>query len=233
MGFGILLMGFLLSMSNYPGYTDCIAFFVVFYALLKLGVYNKFLRTAKYISFVIMVGGIAGMLLSLGEFIGFVNSANVYIDVYDNLSEAVKIIFGLVLLWGIILICIETELQKLARLGGICMSIDVVWGVLFVLSWFFPMLLPWRMLMRAVYMLTVAYLIFSCYRMICLEGEEDMPIPESRFEIVNKMRRCLDEKAEIGNRKGEEQREYKRRQAEARQNGVDVKGKFTESRKKK
>lgn len=96
MGFGILLMGFLLSMSNYPGYTDCISFFVVFYALLKLGVYNKFLRMAKYISFAIMVGGIAGMMLSLGEFIGFVNSANVYIDVYDNLSEAVKVIFGLV-----------------------------------------------------------------------------------------------------------------------------------------
>ena len=233
MGFGILLMGFLLSMSNYPGYTDCISFFVVFYALLKLGVYNKFLRMAKYISFAIMVGGIAGMMLSLGEFIGFVNSANVYIDVYDNLSEAVKVIFGLVLLCGIILICVETELPKLARLGGFCMCIDVLWGVLFVLSLFFPVFIPWRMLMRAVYMLTVAYLIFSCYRMICLEGEEDMPIPESRFEIVNKLRRRLDEKAEIGNRKGEEQREYKRRQAEARQNGVDVNGKFTESRKKK
>lgn len=233
MGFGILLMGFLLSMSNYPGYTDCAAFFIMFYALLKLGVYNKPLRISKYLAFAIMTCGIAGMMLALGEFIGFVDQSNTFINIYDNVSEVMKLIYGFILLWGVLLICIETKLPSLARLCGWCICINALSALLFVLSLVFPVFIPWRMLVRVVYMLATGYLIFSCYRMICLEGEEDMPIPESRFEIVNHIRRRLDEKAEIGNRKGIEAMEYKRRQAEARKNGVDVNGKFTESRKKK
>ena len=110
---------------------------------------------------------------------------------------------------------------------------DVLSAILFVFSFFFPWFLPWRMLLRVVYMLSGAYLLFSCYRMICLEGEEDMPVPESRFGIVNEFRRRLDEKAERGNRRGEEIAEYKARQSEARQNGVNVNRKFTEPKKKK
>lgn len=226
-------MGFLLSMSNYPGYTDCAAFFIMFYALLKLGVYNKYLNFAKYLSFVVMTVGIAGMMLALGELIGFVDPTNTYINAYDNASEALKIAYGIVLFFGVILICIETKLIKLARLGGFVLCVDALSGVLFILSFLLPWLMPWRMLLRVIYMLAGAYLIFSCYRSICIEGEEDMPVPKSRFEIVNQLRRRLDEKAEIGNRRGEEIAEYKRRQAEARRNGVDVNSKFSESRKKK
>ena len=226
-------MGFLLSMSNYPGYTDSAAFFVMFYALLKLGVYNKYLNIAKYISFVVMTVGIAGIMLALGELIGFVDPTNMYINAYDNASEALKLVYGILLFFGVIHITVETNLPKLTRLGGFVLCADVLSAVLFILSFFFPWLLPWRMLLRVVYMLSGAYLLFSCYRMICLEGDEDMPIPESRFGIVNELRRRLDEKAERGNRRGEEIAEYKRRQAESRQCGVDVNRKFTESKKKK
>ena len=45
--------------------------------------------------------------------------------------------------------------------------------------------------------------------------------------------RRLDEKAEIGNRKGAEAEELKRRQAEARKNGVDPTRKLSHSKKKK
>ena len=60
-----------------------------------------------------------------------------------------------------------------------------------------------------------------------------MPLYNSRFEIVNKFRRRLEEKAEEGNRKGAEAQQFKQRQAEARKNGVDLSKKFTESKKKK
>ncbi len=233
MGFGILLMGFILSMSNYPGYTDCAAFFIVFYAMLKLGEYNKYFKISKIIAFVLTVFGMAGMMLSMGELIGFVDETNTYINIYDNASEALKMIFGVFMLLGIIAISRETDLPKQVRLGAWCICIDVLYAVLYVLSWFVPIFIPWRMLMRVIYMLAVIFLIFSCYRMICLEGDEDMPVYSSRFEFVNRLRRRLDEKAEEGNRKGAEAREFKVRQAEARKNGVDPARRFSESRKRK
>ena len=233
MGFGILLMGFLLSMSGYPGYTDCISFFIVFYAMIKLGDYNKFFRMSKVISFIIAVFGMAGAMLYVGAFIGLIDETNKYIAMYDNISEGAKIIFGVFMLLGLMGISRETDLPKQVGFGAWCLCIDALYAVLIVVSFFVPILVPWRMLVRVIYMLTVAYLIFCCYRMICLEGDESMPTYNSRFEFVNKLRRRLDEKAEEGNRKGAEALEYKRRKAEARKNGVDPSRKFTESRKKK
>ena len=233
MGFGILLCGFALSMSNYPGYTDCIAFFIIFYAMLKLDEFNIFFRLSKYISFVCTVLGMAGIMLYAGEFIGLVDETNVYVDLYDNISEALKVVFGIFMLLGTVRISIETDLPKTARFGAWCICIDILWGVLFAISFFFAPILPFRMLMRLVYMLAVLYHIFSCYRMICLEGDEDMPEKPSRFEFVNRIRARLAEKAEAGNKKEEAAREYKARQAESRKNGVDITKTPIHSKKKR
>lgn len=233
MGFGILLMGFLLSMSNYPGYTDCAAFFIIFYSMLKLGEYSKLFKTAKFISFVIFVCGMAGMMLSMGELIGFVDETNTLVDIYDSASEALKIVFGVFMLLGIIDISKQTELDCNVTLGARCLIILGLYLALYVTSLFFKIFIPWRMLMRVIYMLAAGYLIFCCYRWICLEGDEQMSPYTSRFELVNRLRRRLDEKAEAGNRKGAEIEEFKRRQAEARKNGVDVTRTFSESKKRK
>ena len=233
MGFGILLVGFALSMSNYPGYTDCIAFFIIFYAMLKLDEFNIFFRLSKYISFVCTVLGMAGIMLYAGEFIGLVDETNIYIDIYDNASEALKVLFGIFMLLGTVRISIQTDLPKQAKFGAWCICIDALWGILLAASFFYAPILPFRMLMRLVYMLAVIYHIFSCYRMICLEGDEDMPQKPSRFAFVNRIRARLDEKAEAGNLKEAEAREYKMRQAESRKNGVDPNKTLTRSKKKK
>ncbi|MEE1356635.1 MAG: hypothetical protein UHG68_03625 [Clostridia bacterium] len=233
MGFGILLIGFLLSLSNYPGYTDCAAYFIIFYALLKLGRYNRYFKASKYLSFILTVCGMAGLMLSMGELIGFVDETNTLINIYDNATEAIKIVFHLLLLLGVIDICKQTQLPKYVKTGVWCICIDALYALLYVLSFFAGVFVPFRMLVRLVFMLVTAYLIFNCYRMICLEGDEDMPLYNSRFEIVNKFRRRLEEKAEEGNRKGAEAQQFKQRQAEARKNGVDLSKKFTESKKKK
>jgi hypothetical protein len=233
MGFGILLMGFLLSMSNYPGYTDCAAFFVIFYSLLKLGEYSKLFKTAKFVAFVTFVCGMAGMMLSMGELIGFVDETNTLVDIYDNASEVLKVIFGVFMLLGIMDISRQTSLDSNVTLGARCLVILGLYVVLYVISFFFQIFVPWRMLMRVIYMLASGYLIFCCYRWICLEGDEENSPYTSRFELVNRLRRRLDEKAEEGNRKGAQVEEFKRRQAEARKNGVDVTRRFSESKKRK
>ena len=233
MGFGILLMGFLLSMSNYPGYTDCAAFFIVFYAMLRLGEYNRFFIAAKLAAFVICVCGMAGMMLSMGELIGFIDETNTLVNIYDNTSEMLKILFGIFMLLGIIGISRETKVDSNVRLGWWCICILGLYTLLYAGSFLWQIFIPWRMLLRVIYMLVGAYLVFCCYRWICLEGDEDMSPYTSRFEFVNRMRRRLDEKAEAGNRKGAEAKEYKLRQAEARKNGVDVTRKLSYQKKKK
>ena len=233
MGFGILLIGYMLSMSLYPGYTDCIAYMIVFYALVKLGEFNGYFKAAKLFAFVLTVMGTCGLMLMAGEFIGIVDESSKLIALYDNASEAVKIAFHVVLLLGISAISRQTDLPKYSATAVWCIVIDAVYTAIFVSSFFVQRLLPFSMLMRLVLTIAVGVLIFNCYRMICLEGDEDMPLYNSRFEVVNKLRRRLEEKAEIGNRKGEETAEHKRRQAEAKKNGVDISKKFTESRKKK
>ncbi len=220
-------------MSNYPGYTDCAAFFVIFYAMLKLEEYSRLFRTAKFVAFVIFSCGIAGMMLSMGELIGFVDETNTLIPIYENISEVLKILFGAFMLFGIIDISKQTALDSNVTAGVRTLITLGLYLVLFILSFFFRIFITWRMLMRVIYMLAAAYLIFCCYRWICLEGEEDMSPYTSRFELVNHLRRRLDEKAEIGNRKGAEIEEFKRRQAESRKNGVDVTRTFSQSKKRK
>ena len=115
-------------------------------------------------------------------------------------------------------------------------AVNGLYTLVFVLSLvpsIAPMLWAWRLLLRLVLLFLMAHTIFTCYRMICLEGDEDMPHYNSRFKFVNDIRRRLDEKAEAGNKKEAEANEYKRRSAEARKNGVDVSKKLGGSKKKK
>ena len=59
----------------------------------------------------------------------------------------------------------------------------------------------------------LALLVFSCYRMICLEGEEDLPRKESRFAFINRMNEHFDRKEaenlELARKEREERRKKK------------------------
>ena len=233
MGFGILFIGYMLSISMYPGYTDFIAFGIIFYALIKLGVYNGFFRAAKISAFSVMIVGIGGLMIMMGKLIGFWEEWSVLIDFYDNVSECAKIVFHVLLLLGIRNISIKTDLGGYATTAVWLVAVDAIYACVFAASMYMPVLLPSRMLVRVVLMLSSAVLIFNCYRMICLEGDEDMPLFNSRFEFVNSFRRRLEQKAEEGNKKGSEAQEYKKRRMESRQNGVNVNRTIVQSKKKK
>ncbi len=175
MGFGILLLGYMLSFSLYPGYTDFIAYTVIFYAMLKLSDYNRAFRAAKLLSFAVAVFGMAGLMLTAGEFIGFVDESNAYIDLYDHASEALKAVFHLPLLLGIYKISRDTDLPKYSSTAVWCIVLDILYAIIYVLSFTEARLLPYRMFMRGMLMIVVAVLIFNCFRMICNEGDEKTP----------------------------------------------------------
>ncbi len=173
MGFGILLIGYMISLSLYPGYTDFLAYMIMFYALVKLADYNKYFRIAKLLCFVVAVLGMAGLMLTAGKFIGFVDQSNSYIDLYDNASELLKTLFHIPLLLGISKISKDAELPKYSGRAIWCMVIDGLYMFIFALSFFEQRLLPYRMVIRGILMIAVALLIFNCFRMICREGDEN------------------------------------------------------------
>ncbi len=175
MGFGILLIGYMISFSLNPGITDFIAYTIIFYAMLKLGDYNIFFRVAKLLSFAVAVFGMAGLMLTAGQFIGFVDASNTYIDLYDHASETLKIIFHIPLLLGISRISRETDLPKYSATAIWCIILDILYAVVYVLCFVEPGLLRYRMVMRGVTMIIVAILVFNCFRMICKEGDENTP----------------------------------------------------------
>ncbi len=175
MGFGILLIGYMLSFGLYPGCTDFIAYTLIFIALLKLGDYNVFFKAAKVLAFAVTVLGMAGLMLVAGEFIGFVDESNRYIDLYDHASEIVKMVFHIPLLLGISRISSETDLPKYSSTAVWCIILDVLYAVVYGLCFVEVRLLPYRTVMRGVLMLVVLILIFNCFRMICKEGDEKTP----------------------------------------------------------
>ncbi len=175
MGFGILLLGYMLSFSLYSGYTDFIAYTVIFYAFVKLGEYNVFFRAAKIASFAIAVFGMAGLMLTAGRFIGFVDESNTYIELYDMASDIMKMIFHIPLLLGISKISRETDLPKYSSTAIWCIILDILYAVIYGLCFVEVRLLPYVMFLRVVMMVVVGILIFNCFRMICKEGDEKTP----------------------------------------------------------
>ncbi len=175
MGFGILLLGYMLSFSLYPAYTDLFAYAVIFLSMKRLGVYNRYFLISKYSSAVISAVGAAGLFIAVLHSFGYISQTSVYLDVYDNISEGLKMAFHIPLLLGISEIARETDLPKYSSTAIWSIILDILYAIVYGLSFVEQRLLPYRMAMRGCLMIICAVLIFNCFRMICTEGDEKTP----------------------------------------------------------
>lgn len=198
MGFGLLFIGFLLSINFvYAGFTDFLACFLMFSGMTKLSVYNPGFRRAKYALLPLMAMGLGSLTLEVSRFMGMAGTAW---DMAGRLVAVFTYLFEAVFLWfllsGIKAIALETRLPRLAGRVSRNVFLGAVYYLLsslmlidhpavneFSRYFGFPV---W--LFGLVWMALNALLIFSCYVWICLEGDEDMPLKESRFTFVNRLR---------------------------------------------
>ncbi len=240
MGFGYVLLGYLISLNFvYQQLTMLPATLLILLGMLKLGQYNRPLREALYllcptaavaaVSFVYEVGRMFGLISQTGW-----ERAN---GVLSPLTLALYLLFTLRLLSGIVELSKETELPELVFRARRNTVLTIITYALYVFlelpitaAWYasFAMhaALP-ALLFHFITMMLNSLLIFSCYRLICLPEDVDMPRGKTGIAFLDKLNDKLDEREEraIAEKKQALSDLYRKREAEYREKQTKKKGK--------
>lgn len=220
MGFGYLFFGAVLWINPlFSAYTEWAAYLFMLAGNNKLAVYNRGFRYSR----IAAVSGLALSFLNLflnaaDEFELFDFSAGI---LYPIVSTAVLLnaaAYVLLLMVGIYQIAGETGLEKLktkAVYRAVLHTLVILFETVVSLGVLenaagdgsMGVILFARIFVR----ILNALLVFSCYRMICLEGDEEMPRKESRFAFVNRLNEHFDRKEEENLALARERRDERRK----------------------
>jgi len=221
MGFGLLLIGYMFAfvastgMGNYLFAGMLIGGFLMYLGLCELRKYSPAFIFALVGSILIILCSFWGTAVWIDSFftLNWGISSKVLSTTYDWIKLVVNFAFNIALLYGIADISRRVELLE-TREKAIRNIIFVVLFNAYQILLFFPIgfiqsdpsfFLTILFILRLLYSILIAWLLFKCYAMICPEGQEDMPKKRSRFEFVNKIRDAKDAKEEKAN---EEMKEY-------------------------
>lgn len=193
MGFGVLFIGYIVtyvfSMTNFNIYTDVAGVLIMVYGMYLLSRHNKFLKYAFFASAAMLIWGVVNLVFSL--------ALSEIPQIMDYIKAVTLFTFHLLLLKGICDLAYEVEIPKIVRKSKRNISFTLIYLVAFIFiiipfpeniasdiaTYFkFPVLF-----LEIIWKVLNGILIYSSYMWICLEGDEDMEIKESRFEIVNKL----------------------------------------------
>lgn len=198
MGFGILFLGYvctyLFSMTPFGIFTDVLGNLVLLYALRQLGQYNRFFRLSMY------AAGALALCASANAALTVFAVDNAVLAVCLNVAKVVCVcFFHVTLLRGVGTIAADTGLLKLQKKAMRNMSLTILY---IALSLFLMLPFPDTVaaelnlyvtlpvfILGLLWLVLNAVLLFSCYMWICLEGDEDMEVRESKFSIVNRVQR--------------------------------------------
>ena len=221
MGFGLLLTGYMFAfvagagMGNYLFAGMLIGGFLMYLGLSELKKYSPAFIFALAGSILMILCSFWGTAVWLDSFfaLGWGISSGVISTVYNWIKLVVNFAFNIALLYGIADISRRVELPDL-RQKAIRNIIFVAVFNAYQLLLFFPIefikddqnsFLTILLILRFVYTIVNAWLIFRCYALICPEGQEDMPKKRSRFAFINKINDARDAKEE---KAIEEMKEY-------------------------
>ena len=212
MGFGTLLVfylvSFLMSLNPYGSLFTLVGYVGMLMGLWELQQYQKTFLYAVYVTPAMLVVAIykACRLLqaSFGITVPFVTDT--VTEVIKYAEYAVLLLFHAALLYAIHTIAHEIGLPKIKQGAVRNAVITGLYYVLYILA-----LLPFGWvesykkyavvfvtLLPLVWVTLNAWLIYTCYRYICKEGDEDVPLRVSRFAFVNRIRAELERKEQKG-----------------------------------
>ena len=221
MGFGLLLIGYMFAfvasagMGNYLFAGMLIGGFLMYLGLCELRKYSPAFIFALLGSILIILCSFFGTAVWLNSFLslGWSISSGIWSSAFDWIKLIVNFAFNISLLYGIADLSRRVELPE-TRQKAIRNIIFVILFNAYQILLFFPIgfiqsdpsfFLTILLILRLLYTILNAWLLFKCYAMICPEGQEDMPKKRSRFEFVNKIRDAKDAKEE---KAIEEMKEY-------------------------
>ncbi len=212
MGFGQLLVGYIVCFSLTVGLGPyafagmLIGGFLMYLGLSELKKYSPVFIYA-------LVGSILIVLCSFFETAAYIDGyfslgLNIASDnlllIFDYIEFAVNMFFNFAMLFGIADLSRRVDYQPTREKAHGNMASVAIFNAYQILMFmpipflqgnngFFLTLLA---IVKVIYTVLNAYLIFKCYAMICPEGQEDMPRKRSRFAFVNRIRDMKDAQEE-------------------------------------
>ena len=193
MGFGILFFGYMMLFSvPYRGIDFpplILAYALILIALTKLGKYIKKIRFASYISALLLALSVVKLACQIGAIPDSMSTALVIAEMVLTLPFYFFMLIGFSELAG------DVELPKLQ---GKCKRNFGIVCLFYVITAFFYLynydVIPYitgvskgalyaiQQVIGYIMRFMNLFLFASCYRLICLEGDEDMPFTPNKFE---------------------------------------------------
>ncbi len=205
MGFGILFLGYLISINTlaYPGFTKIFALLLMLLSMSKLGIYNRRLKSAYITLIPATVIGVLYFALEVAKMFSFIpeDAATLLFLLIPLAVTVCELIFLFYLLGGLADLAKETEVPFLL-LGSLRnRTLTVIYYVLFILGQFdYSPALTKFLIYYNVALLFVGFfifflnakLIYGFYMWICLPGDENMNRKTSNIPFIDKLYERMD-----------------------------------------
>lgn len=240
MGFGYILLGYIISINFvFRQITMLPATLLLMLGMLKLGQYNRPLREARLVLCPTLAISAVAFVYEGGRMFDLFSDAQW--EAANHILSPAMLVFYMVFTWrllaGIAALGEETELPKVAYRARRNTAFTLIAYTLYILLEL-PITAPWYtafaahaalpvMLCHLVVMILNAMLIFSCYRLICLPEDLDMPRHKTGIAFLDRMNDRMDKQEE---RRQEEKKQeladlYRKREAKYREKQNQKRGK--------
>lgn len=227
MGFGLLFLGYFIayfmSLALPLKIVGCL---LMIWAVMKLSEYNQRFRLCLAPLGILCVFSVYAIICFVSKSLqlqSVICSDSIY-KVVSNLGEVVDIAYHTCLLTAVCAIAKETELPKIAFCSMRNLLIVCVGGVLYYVNLLIPVgdiIKPIGFISAVIRLLWIVLnciLIANCYRLICPEGDEDMPVKESKIGIIRKMDAVINKREENAMQAGRELSEKRIERKKRRKN---------------
>ena len=210
MGFGLLLIGYVLSFVAIAGMGEfmfagmLIGGFLMYLGLSELRKYSPVFIYALIASILIIVCSVfkLGVWLNTWLSLELAFFSPITQSIIEWVKFALYLVFDFSMLYGIADLSRRVELSDTRTKAIKNMVFVAIYGI-FQLITRMPFMssigdgdkqavLMLLLIVQLVYTVLNSFLIFNCYAMICPEGQEEMPRKPSRFAFINKWRAIRD-----------------------------------------
>ena len=199
MGFGLLLIGYILAFTAKIGLGPyhfagmALGGFLSYLGLSELKKYSPVFIYSQIVNVALIVCSFFKTAMWADESfaLGLGLHETAYETMYNFVEFGISLLFNLALLYGIADLARRVEHAEIKGKAYRNMIFVGIYNA-YQIVMFFPIandiLMSFLPIFQFVYSAINALLIFKCYAMICPEGDESMPRKPSRFAFINKIR---------------------------------------------
>ncbi len=215
MGFGLLFIGYFLTMINSPilglwgTLTRLCGCAVMICASVKLKKYNKAFDLTLIGSVLMAIMTCVLLVINVDDFLfdNLIVTGKLFSDVAKTvigyIEQGVSFVFNSFLLWGVFQIARETEVKKITTAAIRNYIFICAYYVIYLVS-FLPFVgiqsarSDFALILWILYFVWIGlniWLLFDCYARICDEDDVDMERKPSKIPFVNKLRDEFEERS--------------------------------------